>query len=217
MWIPAKILKVAASELSLSLATTFNLSMSSGQVSSDGSRLRSLLFIRRVTLANPSNYRPMSVLSICTKIFEKIVHLQLYQHLYKNNIFKDTVLIQTGIHLKVNISQILGHSIRQSLLLPMFLNTFMTTWVKSCWLVLCFLDLKKGLRHGWCWVVDDKSECCRYRWQAINSLWFTKYINGRTHSACTWVSNVSNEQSLCVLSVECLNGLFQACCFLHYI
>ena len=35
---------------------------------------------------NPSNYRPISLLSIFNKIFEKVMHKRIYEFLEKNNV-----------------------------------------------------------------------------------------------------------------------------------
>ena len=41
---------------------------------------------KKVYTENPSNYRPILVLSIFSKIFEKVMHKRLYEFLEKNNL-----------------------------------------------------------------------------------------------------------------------------------
>ena len=46
----------------------------------------SFLFLKRVTNNQLKNYRPVSLLPICGKIFEKIIFNNLYNYLIVNNL-----------------------------------------------------------------------------------------------------------------------------------
>ena len=63
--------------------------MSSGQIPSEWKKARVIPLYKKGNPGNPSNHRPISVLSICMKLFEKLIHSQLYQHLYENNVLNE--------------------------------------------------------------------------------------------------------------------------------
>ena len=85
--IPAKILKLAANVIAPSLAYIFNLSLQSGIYVNDwkwglGNSPSSNLKIK----SKCENYRPISILPIVSRIFEKEVFRQIYTYLNENNL-----------------------------------------------------------------------------------------------------------------------------------
>ena len=79
--IPTRLLKAAASELSSSLCRLFNISFTKGdqlQARRD-STISPVQEMGSKTL--PTNYRPISLLSVASKVEEKIVHDRLYNHI----------------------------------------------------------------------------------------------------------------------------------------
>ena len=73
--IPAKVLKIASSIIAPSLTLIFNLSLSSGIFIDDWKNAQGN--DRR----DMGSYRPISILPIISKVFEKEVFQQLYHHL----------------------------------------------------------------------------------------------------------------------------------------
>ena len=81
-----KLLKEAAPVISWPLATIFNYSLSSGEIPDEWKIAKVCPVYKDGPVIDTSNYRPISLLSICLKTFEKIVHEQLYNHLTINNL-----------------------------------------------------------------------------------------------------------------------------------
>ena len=79
--IPTRLLKEAATELAPSLATLYNLSFQTGDIPKTGRTPLYLLSTKKSAKTCPTNYRPISLLSITSKIQEKIVYSRLYQHI----------------------------------------------------------------------------------------------------------------------------------------
>ena len=79
--IPAKILKIASSIIAQYLTFTFNLSLSSGIFIDDWKNARVCPIYKGNDRRDMGNYRPISILPIISKVFEKEVFQQLYHHL----------------------------------------------------------------------------------------------------------------------------------------
>ena len=115
--IPAKFLKDGAEILKLPITWIINLSISENTVP-DGIKVARVkpLFKKNSNL-EVGNYRPVSILSIVSKILERAVYIQLENYLTKNNILyeyqsgfrksfsTDTCLIHLLDHIKINNSQ----------------------------------------------------------------------------------------------------------------
>jgi hypothetical protein len=78
--IPAKILKPAAHILAPSLRYIFNLSLQSGIYVNDRKRARVTPIFKSEDKSECENYRPISILSIVSKVFEKEVFRQMYTY-----------------------------------------------------------------------------------------------------------------------------------------
>ena len=77
----AKFLKLCAPHISETLANIFNISISSGVYPDLLKTARVTPIYKNGEKSDPSNYRPISVLSLMNKVFEKILHKRLYKYL----------------------------------------------------------------------------------------------------------------------------------------
>ena len=84
--ISARFLKEAAEVIASPLTHIINLSLSSGQVPSDFKTARVVPLYKKGDCNYVQNYRPVSVLEVVSKVFERIVHEQLYQYLSSNSV-----------------------------------------------------------------------------------------------------------------------------------
>ena len=84
--IPARFIRDGASVLKIPITYIVNLSLSSGQVPDDMKVARVKPLYKKNSSLEAGNYRPVSILSIVSKILEKYVHTQLNQFLDRNDI-----------------------------------------------------------------------------------------------------------------------------------
>ena len=115
--ISARFLKEAAEVIASPLTHIINLFLSSGQVpiASDFKTARVVPYIKKGDCNYEGNYRPVSILPVVSKVFERIVHEQLHQYLSSNSIiykyqsgFRSTFSTNTAL-------TYLGHKIRFNL------------------------------------------------------------------------------------------------------
>lgn len=84
--IPAKLIKIYAPIISSSLCKLFNLSLSTG-VFPDDWKIAKVIPVHKGNAKNdPNNYRPISIISVVSKVFERIVYNQLYDYLTSNDL-----------------------------------------------------------------------------------------------------------------------------------
>ena len=84
--IPTKVLKNASSIIAPSLTFIFSLSLSSGIFIDDWKNARVCPIYKGNDRRDMGNYRPISILPIISKVFEKEVFQQLYHYLKVNSI-----------------------------------------------------------------------------------------------------------------------------------
>ena len=77
----ARLLRDAAPAVAGPLSTIMNSSLDSGQLPQDWKTAKVTAIYKDGPNTDPSNYRPISVLSICMKVFERAVHDQLDEYL----------------------------------------------------------------------------------------------------------------------------------------
>ena len=79
--ISTRLLKAAASELSSSLCRLFNISFTKGDQQQAWRDVTISPVHKKGSKTLPTNYRPISLLSVASKVQEKIVHDRLYNHI----------------------------------------------------------------------------------------------------------------------------------------
>ena len=84
--LPARVLKEILQSASAWLAFIFQQSFDLGVVPSDWLKALVTAVFKRENKSDPSNYRPISLTSICCKVMEHIVLIHLAKHLSGNNI-----------------------------------------------------------------------------------------------------------------------------------
>ena len=84
--IPSKLLKMAASIVAPSLTSIFSKSILTGIYPNDWKTAKVTPLFKKGIKSDPNNYRPISVIPIITKVFERIVYNQLFHYLDDNKL-----------------------------------------------------------------------------------------------------------------------------------
>jgi hypothetical protein len=156
----------------------FNLSLSEGKFPDDWKKARVSLIFKSGNREECGNYRPISILSVISKIFEKIVFDQLSQYLITNKILTD---YQSGFRK--------GYSTCSSLLRTT--NEWLVNMDKGLINGVVFLDLKKAFD-----TVDH-----------INILIKKLELYGLKNNALRWfISYLSHRKQICKVGMSVLNS-----------
>ena len=87
--IPARLLKDAADYIASPLSYVFNMSLSKG-VFPDAMKIAKVTPVyKKGAKDSLGNYRPISVLPLLAKVFEKLINKQLLHYFETNNLFYD--------------------------------------------------------------------------------------------------------------------------------
>ena len=84
--ISAKLLKMTASAIAESLTNLFNYSLDTGRIPSEWKSACVIPVPKKGEKELVESYRPVSVLPIIAKIFEAMVHTQLYSYMETNSL-----------------------------------------------------------------------------------------------------------------------------------
>ena len=165
--IDVTLFKAAAPIISNSLAYICNLSLSSSIFPSEWKIAKVVPIFKSGCKSNVENYRPISVLSIVSKIIERAVHDQLYSHLTVNNLLSSS---QSGFRSQYSTATTIID------VQDYILNNMDEGKVTGA----IFLDLKKAFD-----TVDHQlliNKLMNYGISSIELKWFKSYLNGRKQS-----------------------------------
>ena len=84
--IPSKLLKMAANIVAPSLTSIFSKSILTGIYPNDWKTAKVTPLFKKGIKSDPNNYRPISVIPIISKVFERIVYNQLFHYLDDNKL-----------------------------------------------------------------------------------------------------------------------------------
>ena len=87
--IPSRLLKQLSAEIAPALALVFQSSLDCGRVPRDWTMAHVVALIKKGDKSTSSNYRPVSLTSICSKVMEHILHSSIMDHLEEHNILTD--------------------------------------------------------------------------------------------------------------------------------
>ena len=87
--IPARLLKQLSAEIAPALALVFQSSLDCGRVPRDWTMAHVVPLFKKGDKSTASNYRPVSLTSICSKVMEHILHSNIMDHLEEHNILTD--------------------------------------------------------------------------------------------------------------------------------
>ena len=161
-------LKIALPVISESLCDIFNLSIATGCFPDSWKIARVAPIFKSGQPDDRSNYRPISVLPVLARVFEKFIHNQLYDYLDRNK------------HLFSNQS---GFRALHSVVTCLLNNT--DDWYVNMddgrYTASIFIDLKKAFD-----TVDHDILLAKLRKYGVENLehsWFTSYLSNRSNFA----------------------------------
>ena len=192
-------LKLALPFIENSLACLFNTSLETSQFPDSWKLARVTPIFKEGDKAEKSNYRPISVLPVISRLFEKLVANQLYQHIYDNGYFSSE---QSGfLRLHSTVTCLLKNT---------------DDWYNGLDLgklvALVFIDLKKAFD-----TVDHGILCKKLEYYGIQErqlAWFKSYLaNRKQFSRVNGIDSKVEEINVGVPQGSCLGPLL----FLIYI
>ncbi len=159
-----KLLKNICTEISVSLAHIFSLSLQVGVFPNKLKTSRVIPIFKSGDSANMTNYRPISLLSALSKVLEKIVSIKLVNHLELNNLLYDH---QYGFQKNKSTEHNLLHAIN-------FIHGALN---RGEYAIGIFLDLKKAFD-----VVSHEILLKKLKFLGVGGTalqWFKSYLSNR--------------------------------------
>ena len=160
--ISTRALKEGASQLAPSLSNLFNASFRLGVLPQDWKDATISPLYKKGDPSLPNNYRPISLLSVVSKVCERVVHTKLYKHL-ENFLPHHQSGFRKGDGTELQLARLLndisGHRDRGD------------------FVVACYFDLSKAFDRVWHAGLLAKLSHCSVTDQALS--WITAYLTGR--------------------------------------
>lgn len=163
--IPAKILKMSADIIAPSLTAIFNLSLNSGVYIDAWKQARITPIYKSEDRRKCENYRPISILPVISKIFEKQIFDQLYDYLAKNSLLSK---FQSGFRPK--------HSTMSALI--QMCDQWLENMDNGMLNGVVFLDIRKAfdsINHS---ILLNKMND-QFGVQGLELKWFDSYLTNR--------------------------------------
>ena len=163
--INSRLLKLSNEYVAQSLTYIFNLSIETGSIPQEWKEGKVTPIFKEGSCHETNNYRPITVLSIVSKILERAVHDQLYQHLHTHNLLNKW---QSGFRPHYSTTSALT-----------YVNEEILKHIDNGKLIgIVFLDLKKAFD-----TVDHELLIQKLPHYGITNntlLWINNYLNNRT-------------------------------------
>jgi len=167
--IPAKLLKDSAPVVAKPLAHIFNLSLASGEVPSDWKEAQITPVHKSGSCADVGNYRPVSVLSVTSKVMEKLVCNQVTRYLTRCKLLKTH---QSGFRRH--------HSTATAV--QKVVEDITSGYNCSKVTVALFLDLRKAFDSVNHEIMLSKLK--KFGFDSDAMKWFTSYLSERLQCTC---------------------------------
>ena len=166
---PVKILKLVRNIISTPLANIINKSLTSGNFPNSLKIARVTPIYKEGSKTDTNNYRPISVLPTMSKIFEKVVHKQLYTYLEINSLLDQN---QFGFREKRSTT----HAILN------FLQYLYKNIDSNKIIISIFLDFRKAFDSVDHNILLSKLKAYGIRGHALD--WFQSYLSNRMQYVC---------------------------------
>ena len=160
--IPERFLKDAAKVLKIPITLIINLSISSHTVADDMKLAKVKPLFKKNDRLKPENYRPVSILSIASKLLEKAIYKQLEFFLVENNLLYE---FQSGFRKSYSTDSCLIHLV----------DYIKLQTAKGLFTGMVLLDLQKAFD-----TVDHEILCQKLEVLGVHSIeWFRSYLTNR--------------------------------------
>ena len=197
---PVSILKKCSHIISQPLAQIFNVSVSSGSFPAKLKTAKVVPVFKSGDESKPGNYRPISLLSIFNRIFEKLVYKRLIKFVNKHNILYSS---QYGFRSR--------HSTQHATL--EILNDILSNFDKGQFTFCLFIDLKKVFDTVNYDILLSKLE--HYGFRGVVNDWFKSYLIGRRQYTTVNGYISDSHQTFCGVPQGSVLGL--SCILMTYI